>query len=140
VTSQPKTREELRVKLINLAKEQNKPYGYLFDDVVGGFTITGRYSPNSFNVTPTLVYRVYTDGRPDEIVRGVDLIGTPLSMFSQIDEVGDKAEIFNGYCGAESGTVPVSAACPMLLVKVIETQKKAKSQERSFILPRPDSK
>jgi TldD protein len=139
-TSQPKTKEELRAELIKLAKDQNKPYGYLFEDVVGGFTTTGRYSPNSFNVTPTLVYRVYTDGRPDEIVRGVDLIGTPLSMFSQIDEVGNKTEIFNGYCGAESGSVPVSAACPMLLVKVIETQKKAKSQERSFILPRPDDK
>jgi TldD protein len=139
-TSQPKTKEELRAELIKLAKAQNKPYGYLFDDVVGGFTITGRYSPNSFNVTPTLVYRVYTDGRPDELVRGVDLIGTPLSMFSQIAGVGDKTEIFNGFCGAESGTVPVSAASPMLLVKVIETQKKAKSQERSFILPRPDSK
>jgi predicted Zn-dependent protease len=139
LTSQPKTKEELRAELIKLAKEQNKPYGYLFDDVVGGFTITGRYSPNSFNVTPTLVYRVYADGRPDEVVRGVDLIGTPLSMFSQIDGVGDKTEVFNGYCGAESGTVPVSAACPMLLVKVIETQRKAKSQERSFILSRPDN-
>ena len=139
LTSQPKTKEELRAELIKLAKEQHKPYGYLFDDVVGGFTITGRYSPNSFNVTPTLVYRVYVDGRPDEVVRGVDLIGTPLSMFSQIDGVGDKTEVFNGYCGAESGTVPVSAACPILLVKVIETQRKAKSQERSFILPRPDN-
>jgi TldD protein len=139
-TSQFKTKEELRTELIKLTKEQNKPYGYLFDDVVGGFTNTGRYVPNSFNVTPTLVYRVYADGRPDEVVRGVDLIGTPLSMFSQIDQAGGETGIFNGYCGAESGSVPVAAASPMLLVKVIETQKKAKSQERSIILPRPDSK
>jgi len=138
-TSQPKTYEQLRSELIKLAKEQNKPYGYLFDDVVGGFTLTGRFIPNAFNVTPVLVYRVYTDGRPDEIVRGVDMIGTPLSMFSQIDQAGGKTEVFNGTCGAESGGVSVSAACPMLLVKTIETQKKSKSQERSFILPRPDS-
>lgn len=139
-TSQLKKEEELRAELIRIAKEQNKPYGYLFQQVVGGFTNTGRFVPNSFNVTPTLVYRVYTDGRPDEIVRGVDLIGTPLSMFSQIDQAGGKIEIFNGTCGAESGGVPVSAVSPMILVKIIETQKKSKSQERNFILPRPDNK
>ncbi|HEY4786175.1 MAG TPA: metallopeptidase TldD-related protein [Bacteroidales bacterium] len=138
-TSQPKTYDQLRDELIKLVKEQNKSYGYLFDDVVGGFTMTGRFIPNAFNVTPVLVYRVYADGRPDEIVRGVDLIGTPLSMFSQIDQAGGKTEIFNGTCGAESGGVSVSSACPMLLVKMIETQKKSKSQDRSIILPRPDN-
>lgn len=136
--SQSQTADDMRKTLIKLAKEQNKPYGYLFDEVIGGFTNTGRYSPNAFNVTPTLVYRIYVDGRPDELVRGVNLIGTPLSMFSQIVQAGGKPEIFNGVCGAESGSVPVSAISPMLLVTHIETQKKAKSTERSIILPRPD--
>lgn len=139
-TSQPKTNEELRAELIKLAKEQNKPYGYLFDDVLGGFTMTGRFIPNAFNVTPTLVYKVYADGRPDEIVRGVDLVGTPLAIFSQIDQAGGKIETFNGYCGAESGSVPVACVSPMVVVKIIETQKKSKSQERPIVLPRPDSK
>jgi TldD protein len=136
-TSQPLNEKQLRNELVKLIQAQNKPYGYLFEDVVGGFTQTSRYNPNAFNVTPTLVYRVYADGRPDEIVRGVDLIGTPLAMFSQIDKAGDSPRVFNGTCGAESGSVPVSAVSPMLLVKIIETQKKIKSQERSFILPRP---
>lgn len=136
-TLQPKNREDLRKDLLKLVKEQNKPYGYLFDEVIGGFTNTGRYSPNAFNVTPTLVYRVYADGRPDELVRGVNLIGTPLAMFAQITSAGGKPEIFNGTCGAESGSVPVSAISPMLVVKQIETQKKAKSQELPMILPRP---
>lgn len=136
---QPKSREELRKELIRLAKEQNQTYGYFFDEVVGGFTNTGRYSPNAFNVTPTLVYRIYTDGRPDELVRGVNLIGTPLAMFSQIASAGDTSEVFNGMCGAESGNVPVSAISPMLLVKQIETQKKMKSQDKPMILPRPDN-
>ena len=139
-TSEPKTKDELRAALIKLTKEQQKPYGYLFEEVLGGFTMSGRFIPNAFNVTPTLVYRIYTDGRPDEIVRGVDLIGTPLSMFSQIDQAGDKTETFNGYCGAESGSIPVSCSAPMVLVKIIETQKKIKSQERPIVLPRPDSK
>jgi len=139
-TSQPKSNKELRAELIKLAKEQDKPYGYLFDNVVGGFTTTGRFMPNAFNVTPTLVYKVYTDGRPDEIVRGVDLVGTPLAIFSQIDQAGGKIETFNGYCGAESGSVSVACVAPMVVVKMIETQKKSKSQERPIILPRPDSK
>ncbi len=139
-TSQPKSNEELRAELIKLAREQNKSYGYLFDDVVGGFTSTNRFMPNAFNVTPVLVYKVYTDGRPDEIVRGVDLVGTPLAIFSQIDQAGGKIETFNGYCGAESGQIPVSCVAPMIVLKLIETQKKSKSQERPIVLPRPDSK
>jgi predicted Zn-dependent protease len=138
-TMQSKTKEELRAELMKQTKEQNKPYGYLIEDVIGGFTQAGRFMPNAFNVTPTLVYRVYADGRPDEVVRGVDMIGTPLSMFSQIEQAGGKSEIFNGICGAESGGVPVAAISPMVLVKIVETQKKVKSQERPFILSRPDN-
>jgi len=137
-TTDPKSTKELRAELIRLAKEQKAEYGYLFQEVTGGFTTTGRYNPNSFNVTPTLVYRIYVDGRPDEIVRGVNLIGTPLSMFAQIDMAGSEKGVFNGTCGAESGAVPVSCCSPMVLVKIVETQKNSKSQERSYILPRPE--
>ena len=137
-TTDPKSTKELRAELIRLAKEQKAEYGYLFQEVTGGFTTTGRYNPNSFNVTPTLVYRIYVDGRPDEIVRGVNLIGTPLSMFAQIDMAGGEKGVFNGTCGAESGAVPVSCCSPMVLVKIVETQKNSKSQERSYILPRPE--
>ncbi len=137
VTTNPLPVEDLRKMLIEEAKNQNKEYAYLFQSVVGGFTMTGRYLPNSFNVTPTEVYRIYVDGRPDELVRGVDLVGTPLAMFSQIQEVGDKPEVFTGTCGAESGRVPVTAISPVIFVKQIEMQKKSKSQEKSPILPRP---
>ena len=124
--------------MIDELKEQGKEYGYLFQSVMGGFTMTGRYIPNAFNVTPTEVYRIYTDRRPDELVRGVNLVGTPLAMFSQVAEAGDTPEVFTGFCGAESGMVPVTAISPALFVKRIETQKKIKSQEKPPILPRPD--
>lgn len=136
-SSDPKTNEELRQLLIDEAKRQGKEYGYLFVETVGGFTTTGRYMPNAFNVTPTLVYRIYVDGRPDELVRGVDLIGTPLSIFSQVEAAGDDYGIFTGTCGAESGGVPVSTVCPTLFVKQIETQRKAKNQNKLPILSRP---
>jgi TldD protein len=129
--------DKLRQMLIDECKKQNKPFGLLFSDISGGYTQTGRSSPNAFNVTPLAVYRIYTDGRPDEIVRGVDLIGTPLTVFSKITATGSKPEVFNGTCGAESGQIPVSAVSPSVLVSEIEVQKKSKSQEKPPILPPP---
>lgn len=138
-TTNPVPDKKLRDKLIKLCKKQDKPFGLLFKDIQGGFTYTGRTIPNMFNLLPTEVYRIYTDDRPDELVRGVDLVGTPLVMFSMISDAGKTSEIFNGICGAESGSVPVSAISPSLLVSQVEVQKKSKSQERPPILPRPDS-
>jgi hypothetical protein len=45
--------------------------------------------------------------------------------------------VFNGYCGAESGSVPVSAVAPAILVSEIEIEKKAKSNDRPPLLPEP---
>ena len=130
--------ETLKQMLIDECKNQGKPYGLLFEVVVGGFTFTGRFIPQSFNVTPVMVYRVYTDGRPDELVRGVDLIGTPLTSFSKIIAAGQAAKVFNGYCGAESGSVPVSAISPPLLTTQIEVQKKYKASDKPPVLPPPE--
>src|SRR4029079_365137 len=121
--------EQLMTMLREEAKRQGKPFGLLFDNIEGGFTNTQRGAANAFNVLPNVVYRVYTDGRPPELVRGVDLIGTPLAAFGKILASRDKPEVFNGICGAESGGVPVSASSPALLVGEVEVQKKAQSQE-----------
>lgn len=138
-TTAPKTEAELRAMLIEEAKKQEKEYGYYFKEVTSGFTYTGEGgSLNSFNVTPLEVYRVYVDGRPDELVRGVDLIGTPLSMFSNIVCAGDKPSVFTGECGAESGWVPVTASSPMILVNKIETQRRQKSMDLPPILSAPE--
>jgi predicted Zn-dependent protease len=136
-TNDPKSEAELRAMLIEQAKSANIEYAYLFDKVSGGFTSTGRYTPNAFNVTPLIVYRIYVDGRPDELVRGVDLVGTPLAIFSQVAACGKDYGVFNGACGAESGTIPVSCVSPTLYIKMIETQKKAKSQNQPPVLERP---
>jgi predicted Zn-dependent protease len=122
------------------ARKAGKPYGLFFDQVEGGFTFTGRYVPNAFNVTPVVVYRVYADGRPMELVRGVDLIGTPLNAFGKIVATDNHLETFNGICGAESGPVPVSASSPALLVSEVEVQKKAKSQDALPLLAAPSAR
>ena len=136
-TSKPMNDTELRKSLIKQCKKQGLEYGYYFKKVTGGFTSTGRYRPNAFNVTPNEVYRVYVDGRPDELVRGVDIIGTPLAMFSTILAGGDTDGLFNGYCGAESGRVPVATVSPAILVSKIETQKKGQRFSTGPILTPP---
>jgi predicted Zn-dependent protease len=134
--SDPVAHAELKRMLIEETKKQNKPFGLYFQDIEGGFTLTGRVIPNAFNVLPIMVYRVYPDGR-EELVRGVDLIGTPLTTFSKMVAGDNQIATFNGICGAESGGVPVSASSPAVLVSQIEVQKKEKSQERTPILPPP---
>lgn len=127
----------LRGKLLDLVRQQGLPYGYIVEEIEGGFTMTGRVTPNAFNVRATALTRVWADGRPDEPVRGLDLVGTPLVAFRNIVAAGDTPEVFNGFCGAESGWVPVSAVAPPLLVREVEFQIKEKGQERPPILPRP---
>lgn len=128
---------ELHKRLVDEIKRQKKPFGLVFDDISGGFTFTGRSTPNSFVVQPVTVWRVYPDGRPDELVRGVDLIGTPLTTFARILAAGGDTEVFNGVCGAESGWVPVSASSPSLLVQEVEVQRREKGNDRPPLLAAP---
>jgi TldD protein len=128
---------ELRAKFIEQIKKANKPYGLYFEDIQGGFTITGRSMPQAFQVIPVMVWRVYADGKPDELVRGVDIVGTPLLSLNNILVTGDKMQVFNGVCGAESGQVPVAAAAPAMLFSEIEVQKRRKGTERPPLLPPP---
>ncbi len=132
--------QELRRMLIEEVKRQNKPYGLFFDQVTGGYTTTQRRGLQAFTVIPLVVYRVFPDGRPDELIRGVDIVGTPLSSFSSILATSDKRDVFNGICGAESGSVPVSAIAPALLVSSIEIQRKERSQDSPPYLTRPGDK
>ncbi len=128
---------ELRRMLIEEIKSSGKPYGLLIRDISGGFTITQRVLPQSFTVHVLLAYKVYADGRPDEAVRGLNLIGTPIQTFSRIKAAADDAGVFNGTCGAESGWVPVSAVSPSLLFTEMETEKVSKSNNKPPLLPPP---
>ena len=131
------TDAELRKQLVEEAKKQGKPYGLYFEDISSGFAVTQRSSPQAFSVVPLVVWRVYVDGRPDELVRGVSIVGTPLAAMKKILATGDKSEVFNGECGAESGTIPVSAVAPAMLLSEMETQKQAQGIARPPILAIP---
>jgi predicted Zn-dependent protease len=139
IVTSTKTEPEakLRKQLIEEAKKQNKPYGLYFEDISSGFAVTQRRSPQAFEVIPLMVWRVFVDGRPDELVRGVSIVGTPLAAMKRIQATGDKSEVFNGICGAESGSIPVSAVAPAMLLSEMETQKQPQGSARPPILPIP---
>ena len=124
--------ERLREMLIEEIGRQEKPYGLIFDDISGGFTSTGRaeYAVVQGHPAPGLP-RLSPTGGPDEVVRGVDIVGTPLTSFSKIIAAADDDDVFNGTCGAESGWVPVSAVAPSILVSEIEIEKRAKSSNQA---------
>ncbi len=128
---------ELRDRLIAEARAQGKPYGLWFSDIQGGYTITDRSGPQAFKVMPLMVFRIYTDGRPDELVRGADMVGTPLAAFETIIAAGDVPGVFNGQCGAESGWVPVSAVSPSLLLSKLEIERAMHERDKPPLLAPP---
>jgi predicted Zn-dependent protease len=131
------SRRQLRQALLEEVERQDKPYGLWFTDISGGYTITDRSGPQAFKVEPLLVYRVYPDGRPDELVRGVEIVGTPLQAFETIIATDDRPGIFNGMCGAESGWVPVSAVSPSLLLRNLEIERAVHDRDKPPLLPPP---
>jgi TldD protein len=128
---------QLRKMLIEMIRRQGKPYGLLIDDLSGGFTITGRAEPQAFQLQPLIVYKVFPDGRPDELVRGVSIVGTPLASLTKIVATGDQEAVFDGFCIAESGAVPVSADAPAMLLSELEVAKKQTATDKPPILPPP---
>jgi TldD protein len=128
---------ELKKKLIDEIKKSGKPYGLIIKDIAGGFTITQRSLPQSFTILIKYAVKVFADGRQDEVVRGLNMIGTPLQTFQKVIYTGNDSTVFNGTCGAESGWVPVSAVSPSLLFSEVETEKVKKSNEKPPILKPP---
>lgn len=129
--------QTLRSMLVAEAKKQRKAYGLLFDEIAGGTTWTAAETNQSYSIYPLKVYRVFVDGRPDELIRGVDIVGTPLASLERIIGAGNDYAVFKGVCDAESGSVPVSASAPSLLIQEIEVKRRAKSFQKLPILPDP---
>ena len=128
---------ELKRMLMAEARHQNKRYGLVIRDITGGNTNTASYGYQAFKGTPRLVYRVDAKTGAEELVRGVELVGTPLTSVNKVLATSDVSRVFNGYCGAESGFVPVSTVAPSALVGELELQRVARANERSPVLLSP---
>jgi predicted Zn-dependent protease len=128
---------ELKRMLVAEARRQGKPYGLLVRDVSGGNTNTGSYGYQAFKGVPRLVYRVDAATGREELVRGVELVGTPLAAVNRVLATDDAPKVFNGFCGAESGYVPVASVAPAALVAEVELQRTTRAGERGPMLPAP---
>ncbi len=128
---------ELKARLLERCKEENKEYGLIFEEMVSGETNTSSYGVQTLRVRPRVVKKVYVEDGREELVRGVELIGTPLVLLENIEAAADDMGVFNGVCGAESGWVPVSAIAPSILLPEVEVQKRDRNLKRSPILPPP---
>jgi predicted Zn-dependent protease len=129
-------RKQLEAMLIDQIKKQHRKFGMIFTDISGGFTNTTAFAPQAFKVNPVMAYRLYPDGKK-ELVRGIDISGTPLVALQSILAASREIESFNGVCGAESGWVPVSASAPSLLLEKLEVEKGFIPPDRAPILGAP---
>lgn len=139
IVSSKKTvsRAKLKQMLLAEVRKQGKPYGLIIADITGGSTNTSTYGYQAFKGAPRMVYRVDAQTGVETLVRGVEMVGTPLTVVSKIMAASDEVGIFNGYCGAESGYVPVSAVAPATLFREIELQRSQRDKERAPLLQPP---
>ncbi|MCO6431265.1 MAG: hypothetical protein J5J00_10430 [Deltaproteobacteria bacterium] len=128
--------EELKEILIEEIREQDKPFGMIVYETCGGETETARYDFQAFAGDIAFATLVYPDGR-EVCVRGVNFVGTPLQALNNIIAVGNRQEIENHFCGAESGMIPVTTIAPAILLKNLELQAKDEELVTPYILPRP---
>jgi len=100
---------------------------------------------------PLLVYRVYPDGRPDEIVRGMRVIGLNTRSLRNIAGIGNDYFVYNymqsqvsGFAGTALGAfgsaqtgIPASMVAPSLLLEEVEVRGSRGEPKRLPLLPAP---
>jgi predicted Zn-dependent protease len=130
--------DKLKVKLLQEIKRQKKPFGMIVYETNGGETDTTRYDFQAFSGDISYATLIYPNGK-EVCVRGVNFVGTPLQSLSNIVAVGDSSEVDNGFCGAESGLIPITTIAPAVVVSNLELQSKNEELVTPNILKRPQS-
>lgn len=128
---------QLKRMLLDEVRRQGKPFGLIIRDITGGSTNTASYGYQAFKGTPRLVYRLDAKTGAESLVRGVEMVGTPLTSINKIVATSDREGVFNGYCGAESGYVPVATVAPAVLLTEIELQRAQRTRQKQTLLPPP---
>jgi len=135
--SKPVSSRRLKEMLLEEVRKRGKPFGLIIDTIAGGSTNTSTYGYQAFKGIPRVVYKIDATTGVKERVRGIEIVGTPLSSIGRIVSTSDKYGVFNGYCGAESGSIPVSTVAPEMLFAEIELQRSQEAPERDPVLPPP---
>lgn len=131
------TWDELKAKLCEETTRRGLPYGLIIRGVSAGETRTDQYDFQAFKGVPTAVYTVDPKTGKETRVRDVSFIGTPLAVMQRILAFGDKPDVDNSYCYAESGAVPVATVAPPMLVGELELQRASTRRYRPARLPLP---
>ncbi len=131
------TREELKAQLIDEVKRQGKPFGLIIKSMQGGETNTSSFNFQAFRGTPLVLYKVDPETGEETPVRDIEIVGTPIVTVNKIIATGDDYAVFNGFCGAESGYIPVSTVAPSILVSEMEFQRESSKKEKPPLLPPP---
>lgn len=135
--SNPVDRAELKKRLLKEVRQQQKPFGLIIGDITGGSTNTQTYGYQAFKGSARMVWKVDAKSGEETLVRGVEIVGTPLSSINKIIAASNETGVFNGYCGAESGYVPVSTVAPATLFREIELQRSGRQSQKDRVLPPP---
>jgi TldD protein len=122
-SSEAQTPDELKKKVIQMVKEQDKPYGYRVDTLGPGNA-------------PRLLYRVYANDGHEELVRG--------AVFNELDiravrndliAVGNDPLVSN-----RAGGAPMTIICPSLLFGELEVKRADTSKDKLPDYPPPPLK
>jgi predicted Zn-dependent protease len=104
----------------------------------GGETDTTNYDFQAFSGDISYATLIYPNGR-EVPVRGINFVGTPLQSLNNIIAMGDTPVVDNGFCGAESGLLPITTISPAALISNLELQGKDEELVTPSILQRPKS-
>jgi TldD protein len=132
-----KTWEALEHELVELARRQGRREAMVIVRVHGGETSTQAYDFQVFKGEPSEVWVIDVETGERRRVRDVELIGTPLAALNRVVAFGGGPGVDEGYCYAESGSIPVSGVAPALLLSEIEMQQRSSTGYHEPLLPPP---
>ncbi|MCH9684472.1 MAG: hypothetical protein K0V04_23760 [Deltaproteobacteria bacterium] len=129
--------EALEAQLVELARAQGRTEAMVILRVHGGETSTQAYDFQVFKGEPAEVWVIDVESGRRKRVRDVELIGTPLAALQRVVAFGGQTQLDEGYCYAESGSIPVSGQSPALLLSEIEMQQRSSTGFHEPLLPPP---
>lgn len=110
-TSHPYSNEELSNALIEEAARQGKSYGYLVE--------AASLSDDGQSIVPLIMWKIFTDKKkPDELVCGVEFVGTPWTTLSHVSKLGTTRY----YTACSRNGVPYHCCSPAVLVAQMESR------------------
>ena len=129
--------EALLDRLVELARFQGRRQAAVITRIRAGETTTSDYDFQVFKGELAEVHLIDVATRRLRRIRDVELIGTPLSALHRIAAHGSDHGVDQGYCFAESGSVPVSGIAPPILLSELELQQRSTTGFHEPLLPPP---